>query len=121
MKPSWKDAPDWARFLAQDENGAWTWFEEKSRVAYQHEDLSRGARLTQQITPRWYNTLEERPMKTDYNPDHYRFQRTLPHSGNAVEPPDGCEHVPSVLWWGGLAIVALIGLLMVVEGVREWC
>lgn len=27
MKPDWKDAPDWANYLAQDDNGSWSWFE----------------------------------------------------------------------------------------------
>ena len=26
MKPDWKDAPDWANYLAMDENGAYHWF-----------------------------------------------------------------------------------------------
>jgi hypothetical protein len=28
-KPDWKDAPEWARFLAMDADGDWFWFEEK--------------------------------------------------------------------------------------------
>lgn len=27
MKPDWKYAPDWAKFLAQDEDGSWFWYE----------------------------------------------------------------------------------------------
>jgi hypothetical protein len=27
MKPSWKDAPEWAQYLAQDTNGRWYWWE----------------------------------------------------------------------------------------------
>jgi hypothetical protein len=29
MKPDWKDAPAWAKFLAMDISGAWFWFEEE--------------------------------------------------------------------------------------------
>lgn len=29
MKPSWKDAPEWAQYLAQERNGRWWWFEEE--------------------------------------------------------------------------------------------
>lgn len=29
MKPDWKDAPEWARYLAMTETGAWFWFENK--------------------------------------------------------------------------------------------
>ena len=27
MKPDWKYAPEWAKYLAQNENGDWEWFE----------------------------------------------------------------------------------------------
>lgn len=27
MKPDWKDAPGWAKYLAMDENGEWYWHE----------------------------------------------------------------------------------------------
>lgn len=27
IKPDWKDAPEWANYLAQDECGAWWWYE----------------------------------------------------------------------------------------------
>jgi hypothetical protein len=26
MKPDWKDAPDWANWLAMDADGTWVWF-----------------------------------------------------------------------------------------------
>jgi hypothetical protein len=26
MKPDWKDAPAWAKFLAMDEGGSWYWY-----------------------------------------------------------------------------------------------
>lgn len=29
--PSWDDAPKWARYLAQDEDGKWWWYEKKPR------------------------------------------------------------------------------------------
>ncbi len=27
MKPSWNNAPDWANYLAQDDDGNWHWYE----------------------------------------------------------------------------------------------
>ena len=27
MKPEWKDAPDWANYLAQNGDGVWGWYE----------------------------------------------------------------------------------------------
>lgn len=29
MKPDWKDAPDWANWVAMDLDRVWTWFEHK--------------------------------------------------------------------------------------------
>ena len=26
MKPDWKDAPEWANYLAMDEDGYWCWY-----------------------------------------------------------------------------------------------
>lgn len=31
MKPDWKDAPEWARFVAMDPDGNWFWFSEEPR------------------------------------------------------------------------------------------
>jgi hypothetical protein len=32
MKPNWNDAPEWARWLACDEDGNWFWYEEKPEI-----------------------------------------------------------------------------------------
>ncbi len=32
MKPDWKDAPEWAKWLAQDGDGAWVWFQNKPHM-----------------------------------------------------------------------------------------
>lgn len=29
MKPDWKDAPEWAQWLAMDEDGSWGWYSHK--------------------------------------------------------------------------------------------
>lgn len=29
MKPDWKDAPEWAKWLARDQAGNWYWFEKR--------------------------------------------------------------------------------------------
>lgn len=26
-KPDWKDAPEWAKYMAMDDDGEWYWFE----------------------------------------------------------------------------------------------
>lgn len=32
MTPDWKDAPEWAEYLAMDSNGAWWWFENEPEL-----------------------------------------------------------------------------------------
>lgn len=31
MKPDWKDAPEWARWVAKDSDNRWHWFELKPK------------------------------------------------------------------------------------------
>ena len=33
MKPDWKDAPAWAKYLACDGDGAWWWYDNKPRFS----------------------------------------------------------------------------------------
>jgi hypothetical protein len=32
MKPSWKDAPSWAQWLAMDQGGSWYWYEVEPKL-----------------------------------------------------------------------------------------
>lgn len=32
MKPDWKDAPEWAKWLAMDADGHWYWFEGEPKL-----------------------------------------------------------------------------------------
>ena len=57
-------------------------------------------------------------MKTDFDPSHYRFDRTLPHSGNAIEGPQPGENLRGAFWRCVGVIVMLVGLLMLVEAWR---
>jgi hypothetical protein len=61
MKPNWKDAPEWANWLAMDNNGAWYWYEHKpdlKRVIW----ASMVESLDEEATVEgWQDTLEERP------------------------------------------------------------
>ena len=64
MKPSWKDAPPWANWLAQDEDGEWTWFEEKPVIkrAMDHWNSDSGKYVMAIISENnWRKTLERRP------------------------------------------------------------
>lgn len=32
MKPDWKDAPEWANYLAMDKDGEWYWFSSEPKL-----------------------------------------------------------------------------------------
>lgn len=62
MKPYWSKAPDWARYMAQDESGDWFWYEKEPRAgseSWSHE----GGRyeFARAAGEAWRGTLEERP------------------------------------------------------------
>ena len=70
--PRWKDAPDWANWLAQDGDGSWYWYEHPiyAREDYdawyeQHGFNGRitGAREAAERNPDWRNTRHARPTK----------------------------------------------------------
>lgn len=67
--PSWDDAPEWAMWLAQQEHGAWEFYEDKptcERGTYWRHKL-RGVRVRADVgtrdNPDWRNTLQARPNK----------------------------------------------------------
>ena len=63
MKPDWKDAPEWANYLAMDADGSWYWFG-KEPIAhdtfwsspYDFNDMQADI-----DTSNWRGTLEQRP------------------------------------------------------------
>ena len=68
MKPSWYDAPEWANWLAMDENGEWHWFELKPdenvgcyNVYYGYFWPTNGGRHELAGLTRFGETLEQRP------------------------------------------------------------
>lgn len=66
MKPNWEDAPKYANFLAQDENGSWAWYEMPPIPQYSagywanYKGQWETARL-KNGAPDWVLTLESRP------------------------------------------------------------
>ena len=70
--PRWKDAPDWANYLAQDGDGSWYWYE---YPIYAHEDYDAwyeqkgfngriaGAGEAAERNPEWRSTVQARPTK----------------------------------------------------------
>lgn len=62
MKPDWKDAPEWAQWLAMDEDGKWYWYRGKPHLAafqwgYDQDD---DYLLACEDDSYWKSTLEER-------------------------------------------------------------
>jgi len=60
MKPDWSTAPDFARYLAMDDDGVWNWFENKPFRAPGHWFIDSGKWLRCKMD-NWRDTLEERP------------------------------------------------------------
>lgn len=63
MKPSWNDpsCPEWANYLARDEDGVWIWFEEKPTQKNDCYWLSSGKAERVVEETYWCESLEERP------------------------------------------------------------
>lgn len=64
----WKDAPEWANWLAQDRDGSWFWYTTKPRQILQHGIWinSTGTKHGKQdatVIATWTSTLEKRPRK----------------------------------------------------------
>ena len=65
MKPDWKDAPEWAKYLAQDADGRWYWYEARPKIDnilnlfYNRTDTDFA--LVNSANPNWKDTLEKRP------------------------------------------------------------
>lgn len=61
MKPDWKDAPEWAQYLAQDLDGNWYWFSDEP--FFQEEHGGWGALHSSQCAYAGYSdlTAEKRP------------------------------------------------------------
>lgn len=65
MKPDWKNAPEWANYLAMDSNHIWCWYEKKpEKNVYQNIWGSKG-KYEIAVNPNieWTDTLEERPKR----------------------------------------------------------
>lgn len=61
MKPDWKDAPEWANYLAQDNSGAWFWYEGEPYNDGKYCWWSSGRDVLAVTSPHWLQTLEKRP------------------------------------------------------------
>lgn len=63
-KPDWKGSPEWAEWLAQDEDGQWGWYEDKPVLGdwswiWDGGDWKEA--LAGDRADNWIDTLEKRP------------------------------------------------------------
>jgi len=57
MKPDWKEAPEWAKWLAMDGDGYWGWYEHKPEW---------------DIESNQWMLAEDTPVDSRYNNEEYR-------------------------------------------------
>jgi hypothetical protein len=100
-KPEWSDAPEWANWLAQDEDGEWWWFEGEPKLDsdcfYCHSKREDQASIGR-VLGDWRNTLERRPENHSVEPTEKVWRG--PEDGL---PPVGIEcefHHPDFGWTG---------------------
>lgn len=61
-KPEWSDAPEWARYLAQDKDGEWYWFECEPNMMSECWHLDRCVGQMERVYKEpWTLTLEQKP------------------------------------------------------------
>ena len=64
MKPNWKDAPEWANWLAMEGDGGWYWFEDEPKIGHDYTWIPVGGKSRIQYsgheTP-WSDNIEQRP------------------------------------------------------------
>jgi len=61
-KPDWEDAPEWAEYLAKDEDGVWWWFECEPEKLISIWDIVGGRfEIAECVDHDWSCSLEPRP------------------------------------------------------------
>lgn len=58
-KPSWNDAPEWAKYLAMDKSGEWYWHEYEPQIDRLSGDWNSSGMTTLGFS--WKISVEERP------------------------------------------------------------
>lgn len=62
MKPDWKDAPEWAQWLALDASGVWYWYEQAPTIAHESDYWNaEGAMAQAAESIYWKESAEPRP------------------------------------------------------------
>ena len=63
-KPSWSNAPSWARFLAQNDDGQWFWYERRPSISLTmgYFFAENGGEYEEAgYASNWENSLEKKP------------------------------------------------------------
>lgn len=64
-KPSWSEAPEWAGYLAQSDEGDWFWFENQPEATPHgwgyNPNFPAGRVRMAGVATDWQDTLESRP------------------------------------------------------------
>lgn len=60
-KPDWVNAPEWANYVAMDDDGEWKWYENEPIVGCYCWDCNKGKELSAGFDINWENSLEKRP------------------------------------------------------------
>jgi hypothetical protein len=78
-KPNWKDAPSWAKYVAQDGSGAWYWYKKKPSMGnYGWLDITGDFMKCKPSNDNWKQTVEKRPqpiisINWDAVPENYKY------------------------------------------------
>jgi cytochrome c553 len=77
FQPDWDDAPEWASWLAQDESGAWIWYETKPTLNGMEWAERNGRVKPVNSVDGWARTLQERPSETEQKQEVAKFEVNL--------------------------------------------
>lgn len=61
MKPDWKDAPEWANFMAMDEDGSWYWYEDEPYMSSFNREWRGDDMFEHAFLNDWQLSKERRP------------------------------------------------------------
>jgi hypothetical protein len=61
VKPSWKDAPSWANYLARDADGEWYWHENEPKIDSHMWIDNKGNSEFCGVDKDWRESLQSRP------------------------------------------------------------
>lgn len=64
MKPDWKNAPEWANYLAMDSDGDWLWYKHEPIKKVSYWVVAKGPCAYAGTSQYWRETKEARPISS---------------------------------------------------------